>query len=209
MGLRCVAVLAGLFACLMAGEAAAQVPMTGNLPTFDTAPPAPAPGASAPAMVAPPPGMPPPGGPPGGFAGPPPGGQEPPCMKEFLPLKEAAEKRAGLIKSAADRKAPRPEVCQLFKNFAVAEAKVVKFVADKQVACHVPPQAVSQMKANHERTLKTRDQICAAGAAGGPAGPPPGPRLSDELGIRGVAGPGTTTRGRGTFDTLTGSPLGR
>jgi len=120
-----------------------------------------------------------------------------------------AEKRAGMIKAAADRKASRTEVCELFKNFAVAEAKVIKFVTDNQVACHIPQEAVSQMKANHDRTMKTKDRICTAGLGGpGTAGPPP-PRLSDELGVRGFADPTTTSSGRGTFDTLTGNPLGR
>jgi hypothetical protein len=212
MTLRCVA-LAAVLAFAGAGSALAQVPMMGgNLPTFDSAPPAPPPGAAPGGMM---PG-PPPGAPQGGFSprpqggAPQAGGQEPPCFKDFVPLREAAEKRAALIKNAAERKAPRPEVCQLFKNFAVAEAKVVKFVADNQAACQIPPQAVSQMKANHDRTMKTRDQVCAAGPVGAtPGAPPPGPRLSDELGVRGVAGPSNVTPGRGTFDTLQGSALSR
>lgn len=210
MTLRCVA-LAAVLAFAGAGTALAQVPMMGgNLPTFDNAPPAPPPGAAGPGgmMPGPPPGA-PQGAPQGGFA-PQGGGQEPPCFKEFVPLREAAEKRAGLIKTAAERKAPRPEICQLFKNFAVAEAKVVKFVTENQSACHIPPQAVGQMKSNHDRTLKTRDQVCAAGPMGAaPGAPPPGPRLSDELGVRGVAGPTNVTPGRGTFDTLQGSALSR
>ena len=46
------------------------------------------------------------------------------------------------------------------------------------------------MKANHDRTVKTRTQVCASGPMGAaPGTPPPGPKLSDELGVRGVAGP--------------------
>jgi len=209
MTLRCVVALAAGLAFTSVGSALAQVPlMGGNRPTFDSAPPAPPPGAAGPG------GMmqgPPPGAAQGGMA-PQGGGQEPPCFKDFVPLREAAEKRASLIRSAAERKAPRPEVCQLFKNFAVAEAKVVKFVADNQSQCQIPAQAVTQMKANHDRTMKTRDQVCAAGpmgAAPAPGAPPPGPRLSDELGVRGVAGPSNVTPGRGTFDTLQGSALSR
>jgi len=206
MTLRRVAVLAGTFAFAVAGSVAAQVPMTGNLPTFDSAPPAPPPGAAgAPQFpgqgAAPPPGM--SGGPPGG-------GQEPPCFRDFLPLREAAEKRAGAIKNAAEHKAPREQICQLFKDFAVAEGKVIKFVTDNQVACQIPPQAIGQMKANHDRTVKTKENVCGNGPMGaGPAGPPPGPRLSDELGVRGVAEPSPSARGHGTFDTLTGSTTTR
>jgi hypothetical protein len=209
MALR-VAVLAGLFVCGMAATASAQVPMGGgNLPTFDTAPPAPPPGAGmGGAGMAPPPGAPPQGG---GFGAPP--GQEPPCFKEFTPLRDAAEKKGLLIKAAVERKAQRQEVCKLFKVYAAAEGKVMKFITDNREACQVPPQAVSTMQANHDRTVKTRDQICAAGpgapgVAGAPV-PPPQPRLSDELGVRSVISPEMTKPGKGTFDTLTGNPLAR
>jgi hypothetical protein len=206
MTLRCVVALAAGLAFTAVGSALAQVPlMGGSRPTFDNAPPAPPPGAAPGGMMQ----GPPPGAAQGGMA-PQGGGQEPPCFKDFVPLREAAEKRANMIKTAADRKAPRPEICQLFKNFAVAEAKVVKFVTENQSVCHIPPQAVGQMKSNHDRTLKTRDQVCAAGPMGAaPGAPPPGPRLSDELGVRGVAGPSNVTPGRGTFDTLQGSALSR
>ena len=222
MTLRRFAVLAGIAVTIISESAAAQVP-SGNLPTFDTAPPAVMP--MGPGM-APPPGGPPAGapqggpqggfggapqgamgGPPGGFGGPP-AGQAPPCMRDFTPLREAAEKRAGALKTAIERKVDRSEFCKLFKDFATAEGKVVKFMTDNQASCGIPPQAVSQVKSNHDRTVKTRDNVCAAAAAG-VGGPPPGPRLSDELGVRGIAGPDNTSPGRGTFDTLTGSPLAR
>ncbi len=132
-------------------------------------------------------------------------------MRDFLPLKEEAQKRGGLIQAAANRKAARQEVCQLFKNFEASEAKVVKYVTTNQAQCHIPPEAVSQMKANHDRTVKTRTQVCASGPMGAaPGTPPPGPKLSDELGVRGVAGPGTGgSAGSGTFNTLTGNALAR
>jgi hypothetical protein len=209
-----VALLAGVLALALAAEAAAQMPMTGNLPTFDNAPPAPPPGAAPPGAPmgmprAAPGGM--PGGPQAGFPGPQAAPQEPPCFKDFMPLRQEAERRAGLIKSASDRKAPRPEVCQLFKNFASAEAKVVSFVSAKQSQCGIPQDVVGTMKSNHDKTLKIRDQVCGGGpmGAGGPAPPPPAPRLSDELGIGRIPGPNTTSTGRGTFDTLTGNPLSR
>src|SRR5262245_11684259 len=48
MTLRCVAALAGLVTFTLVAPAAAQVPMMGNLPTFDSAPAAPPPGTGAP-----------------------------------------------------------------------------------------------------------------------------------------------------------------
>src|SRR5262249_41666198 len=154
---RRLAALTGVLMVALAGESVAQVPMMGPLPGFDNAPAAPPPGTGpAPPMATPPPqaavpqagapqaAAPPQAGPQGQ-----PQGQQPPCFNEFLPLKQEAEKRAGTLKAAAERKAPRPQVCELFKNFAVSEAKVIKFVTENQTKCQIPPQAVSQMKANH------------------------------------------------------------
>lgn len=211
MALR-VAVLAGLLVGGIAASASAQVSMGQSLPTFENAPPAPAPGAGmGGAGMAPPPGAAPPAAAPAGAAGfGPPRAQEPPCFKDFLPLRDTAEKKGLLIKAAVERKADRQEVCKLFKVFAAAEGKVIKFVTENQQKCQVPQQAVSQMQANHDRTVKTKDQICAAGAgAPGTAAPPPPPRLSDELGVRNVISPEMTKPGKGTFDTLTGNPLAR
>jgi hypothetical protein len=201
MTLRWLAAIAGLFAVTLAGPVAAQVPMMGNLPTFDSAPPAPPPGAAPPPMAAPPPGA-------QGRPGP---GQEPPtCIRDFVPLRDEAQKRGNLIQAAATRKAPRQEVCQLFKNFEASEAKVVKFVTANQAQCQIPQEAVTTLKTNHDRTIKTRTQICADGPMGAaPGAPPPGPKLSDELGVRGVAGPNTGSAGSGTFNTLTGNALSR
>jgi hypothetical protein len=198
MTLRCLAALAGLLA--FAGSAAAQVPMMGELPTFETAPPAPPIGST----------------PMGSSFGPPPGArpappQEAPCIRDFVPLRDEAQKRGNLIGAAAQRKAPREEVCKLFKNFEASEAKVVKFVTTNQAQCQIPKEAVTQLKANHERTLKTRATVCGPGGTGtaAPGAPPPGPKLSDELGTRGVAGPGTGSGGSGIFNTLSGNALSR
>ena len=205
MNLRCVAVFTGVILLALTGVAAAQVPMIGTLPSFDSAPAAPPPGT----------GFPPPSaarGPQAGPPGAPPPGQEPPCFKDFMPLREEAQKRAGLIKQASDRKAPREEVCQLFKNFAASEAKVVKFVTENHASCGIPGEVVTQMKGNHGQTLKIRQQVCSGGPVGAgakPAAPPPMPKLSDELGVRGITGPTGGSTGRGTFDTLTGNALER
>jgi hypothetical protein len=208
MTLRHLAVLAGMVVCIIAESAAAQIPlMGGNLPTFDTAPPAPPPGAMPARPGVAPPGAPPAAAAPSGFASP--QAPESSCMKEFVPLREAAEKRGGQLKSAFQRKAPAQEFCKLFKDFAAAEGNVLKFMTDNQTTCRIPQQVVTQIKTNHERTLQTRDKACNAAATGARVGAPPSPRLSDELGVRGVAGPNNTSPGRGTFDTLTGNPLNR
>ncbi len=138
----------------------------------------------------------------------PPGAQQtPPCMSEFAPLRTEAEKRAGAIKAGIDKKVPREDICNLFKRFSEAEARVVKFLKEKQAACGVPADAVKQVSANHAKTVKTRDQICAAGPA---VARPTGPGLSEALGTaRGPGGPQDSAPAGGTFDTLTGNVLSR
>jgi hypothetical protein len=123
----------------------------------------------------------------------------------FPPLRQAAEDGAGAIRAAGERKAPREEVCALFKAFALKEARVVKFLTDNRVACGIPQEAISGTKANHAKTLQIRTAVCSTG--GGPA---PGPSLSDALGGPIIADDTSAKQpGRGTFDTLTGNVLSR
>lgn len=135
------------------------------------------------------------------------GGQEPPCMKDFAPLRDDAGKKAAAIKAASDRHAPPAEACQLFKTFSAAEAKVIKFVVENGTWCGIPPEAQAQMKAAHSKTIEIQTKVCKVAAMGG--GRPAGPSLSDALGS-GSSVPDTKNvkPGRGTFDTLTGTPLG-
>lgn len=135
----------------------------------------------------------------------PPQQQAPPCFNEFMPLRQAAEKRAQAIRTATARKAPREEICKLFTSFSESEAKVVKYAEANATFCGIPQQAVTQMKANHGQTVKIRKQVCSAG----PAPAARGPTLSDALRTTVVPDASTTRTGRGTFDTLTGNPLAR
>jgi hypothetical protein len=186
------AALAALVACGLSLPAAAQmlgagVPMPGMAPgAAPAAPPRAAPGA-------------PPGAPQGA----------PPCFREFLPLRDEAQKRGAAIKAAADRKAPRQELCQAFRRFAESEAKLVKFIEENKDWCGIPAQAATEVKANHGRTLQMRQRVCATGPVGAEGGPPKpsGPGLSEALGTYRPAAEGST--GRGTFDTLTGNVLGK
>jgi hypothetical protein len=136
--------------------------------------------------------------------GPPPAQQgAPPCMAQFVPLRQEAEKRAAAIKAGADRKAPREEICGLFKKFSEAEGRVVKYLFDNQSSCGIPPQAITETKTNHAKTMATTQKICAGGDAG--PGRPRGTGLSEALGVRAVPTPETTKSGRGIFDTLEGT----
>lgn len=136
--------------------------------------------------------------------------QEPPCYREFAPLKAEAEKRGLAVKHATERKekAPREEVCTLLKRYSEAEAKIVNFLKTNASNCGIPPDAGASMQQNHARTLKTVQGVCSG--AGGPA-KPTGPGLSEALGTTRV--PGTTldplAPHSGTFDTLTGNVLSK
>jgi hypothetical protein len=174
--------------------AAAQFPpppgQSASPPALGQSSPFPPPGQGAPRQASP---FAPPGAQPAG---------KHPC-EAFVPLRQAAENGASAIRAAGERKAAREEVCPLFKKFAAAESKVVKFMETNRVLCGVPPDALRQMKTNHARTIQIRNNVCSAGPAG-----PAGPTLSDALGAP-LAPSEPPKPGRGTFDTLTGNVLNR
>jgi hypothetical protein len=129
----------------------------------------------------------------------------PPCMNEFMPLRTEAEKRAGLIKAAGQRKAPPQELCQLFGRFWDAEDKVVKFIETHAASCGIPQQVLSATKINHGKTAEMRQRVCSVAVPGERRGP----GLGEALGMRAVPTPDTTSTGRGTLDTLSGNALAR
>jgi hypothetical protein len=131
---------------------------------------------------------------------------EPPCFKEFVKLRSEAQKRAGAIQAASARQ-PKPtarEACSLFNSFSAAEAKMVKYAVANATECRIPPEILDGMKKAHLKTTEIRTNVCRAAAA--PA-PPAGPSLSDALSAP-VPNSNNIKTGRGTFDTLTGTPLG-
>jgi len=147
----------------------------------------------------------PPGAP--GASGAPGGGGMPPCFNEFMPLRQEAEKRALAVREASSKHATPQEACQLIGRFSEAEAKVVKFVQAKGFSCGIPPEALKQMKTNHEHTEELHKRVCTA-AANPPR--PAGPTLSDALNsVTKVPTQEDVKPGRGTFDTLTGNALAK
>jgi len=137
------------------------------------------------------------------------GAQAQPCAAEFMPLRAAVEKDGLAVKAAIDRKAERGEICNQLKRFVATETRYMKYLQDNQSWCGIPPDAIQQVKASHDHTLKLRNQACSAGPAAARPGPPPGPGLSDALGTSRVTTPNTAKKGVGTFDTLTGNPFGQ
>lgn len=131
--------------------------------------------------------------------------QEPPCVQEFGKLRDDAQKRAMAIRTASERKATPKEACALFNAFAAAEVKMIKYATDKAASCGIPPEVLVNLKKGHARTSDIRTKVCQAAAR--PA-QPTAPTLSDAL-TAPVADSKNIRTGGGTFDTLSGTPLGR
>jgi len=130
--------------------------------------------------------------------------QEPPCVKEFFKLREDAEKKGLAIKAANERKASPKEACQLFGAFITAQTKMLKYASDNTVWCGIPPQIIENLKQTVTKISEVRTKVCQVAAAPQQTGP----SLSDAL-SNPVPNSSNIKTGRGTFDTLTGSPLGK
>ncbi|MGH6725338.1 MAG: hypothetical protein ACREB8_02175 [Pseudolabrys sp.] len=130
--------------------------------------------------------------------------QEPPCIKQFTKLRDDAAKKAGAIQRASARHAEPREACQLFNAFSAAEGKMLKFAVDNSVWCGIPPQIIGTIKQQHAKTNEIRTRVCQVAAA---PPRPSAPSLSDALNAPIIDSSDIKT-GRGTFDTLTGTPLG-
>jgi hypothetical protein len=127
------------------------------------------------------------------------------CMEGFAKLRDEAQKRANALQAAGKHKPSAKEACGLFNAFAAAEAKLIKYTVAHTADCRVPPGVLDNMKKQHAQTNKVRGNVCRAAAA--PRGPAP-PSLSDALSAP-IPDSNNIKTGRGTFDTLTGNPLGR
>jgi hypothetical protein len=147
----------------------------------------------------------------GGMMGAPPqqaaGGPPDACMKDFLPLRQEAEKRGKLIKAASDRHATPDEACKLIRSFGQAETKMISFVETHMAKCGIPAQVADQLKNGHKNTETMQTKVCAVAAQ--PRGPA-GPSLSEVLGSAAAVPEATASRkGGSTFDTLNGNVLAR
>ena len=133
--------------------------------------------------------------------------QQPPSCVEFGKLHSAFEKRGKALQAAGQRaNKPTPqEACKLFNAFTAAVASMIKFAQENDLVwCGVPPQMVEQLKRTQAGANDTRTKVCAMAAQ--PARPA-APSLSDALNAP-VPSSSNIKSGGGTFDTLTGTPLG-
>ena len=58
--------------------------------------------------------------------------QQPPCIQEFVKLRDDAEKRGRAIRHASQRKASPKEACASVQRFTAAEAKMIKYAVDNR-----------------------------------------------------------------------------
>jgi hypothetical protein len=130
--------------------------------------------------------------------------QEPPCMKDFVALRDDTERHGKAVMAAQKRKAPLPEACKLLTAFAVSQEKMLAYAKKNQTSCGIPPQVIQQISQGHTNVAEARTKVCAMAAQ---PQRPAGPSLSDALG-GGIPDRSNIKTGRGTFDTLTGTPLG-
>jgi hypothetical protein len=133
-------------------------------------------------------------------------GEPPACIKQFLSLRDAAAKKANEIRTAGEHHSPANVACRLFNEFTAAEAKMIKYAQENTVWCGIPPEVVTNIKAQHVKSTEIRNRVCQAAAA---PPRPAGPSLSDALSAPVPDSNNIKTGRGGTYDTLTGTPLGR
>jgi hypothetical protein len=131
--------------------------------------------------------------------------QQPPCIAEFTRLRNDTENKAKLIQEAGKRHAQPKEACRLFTSFQAAQVKMLKYATDNATWCGIPPQIIQQIKTGVASAGEIRTKLCKIAEA---PPRPAGPSLSDTL-TGPVPNADNIKTGRGTFDTLTGSPIGK
>jgi hypothetical protein len=147
------------------------------------------------------------------FAAPPTqGGPADDCMKNFLPLRQEAEKRGHLLKEAGEKKVSADQACKLINNFIQAEIKMMKYVDVNAARCGIPPQISEALKKGHAGSEGMQKRICGAAEQmkNQPQGPA-GPSLSEVLGSAATLPEAAVAKKSGgtTFDTLSGNALTR
>ena len=130
------------------------------------------------------------------------------CMEEFGKLRDDAQEKATAIRVASSRKVKvsAQRACALFNAFSAAEAKMITYAGKNAARCGIPPAIGDTLKQQHVKTVEMQTNVCKAAVAG-PARPA-GPSLSEALGSSAIPDANNIKTGRGTFDTLTGTPLG-
>ncbi|HET7678547.1 MAG TPA: hypothetical protein VFK79_00250 [Xanthobacteraceae bacterium] len=134
--------------------------------------------------------------------------QKPPCIDDFLSLRQELDKRFETVKTTLERKPTAAEACSVLTKFTQSEAAMIKFVEKNSGTCPLPPNLLQDIKAGNVKSEGYRKQACTAAAAPARPARPAAPTLSDAFSAP-VAGKDNTRTGRGTLDSLGGNPLAR
>lgn len=83
------------------------------------------------------------------------------CTREFYSLRQEAEERGKLIKTASTRHATPEEACELIKNYGQSEIKLLQYVDTNAARCGFPPYIADQLRAGHKNTETMQNKVCA------------------------------------------------
>jgi hypothetical protein len=136
--------------------------------------------------------------------------QMPPCIKEFISMRESLDKRFDATRKIMESKPSAAQACTALTKFTQTEVSLIKYVEKQGANCPFPAGLLDTIKAGNAKTEGYRKQACGAAAdqAHRAAPKPSQPTLSDAFGPPVVSGESTRTGG-GTLDTLSGNPLAR
>jgi hypothetical protein len=84
------------------------------------------------------------------------------CMKEFVPLREEAEKRGQLVKTAGERRVRPDEACKLLGNFLQSEIKMIEYIEANAARCGIPPEIAYRIKTGHQNAEAMKIKVCKA-----------------------------------------------
>lgn len=134
------------------------------------------------------------------------------CQSDIVSVRGELEEKGKALQAVIGKKQNDPQVlCPLFRAYAAAESKWVKFLSDNKDWCQIPGQAIDQASTSNKRTVEMRNKVCDAAANGGAVGggaakPPPQGSMSSALGI--TTGYNLNPdKKSGVFDTLSGNAL--
>ena len=85
----------------------------------------------------------------------------PECMKDFLPLRDDAEKKGKLVKQATDRHAAPEETCKLIRDYSEAEVKLIRYVEANSSQCGIAAQVADQLRVGNRNTERLQNRVCA------------------------------------------------
>jgi len=85
---------------------------------------------------------------------------QPPCMAEFVKLREDVQKKGLAAKAAGARKVSREEMCQYITAYYSAYLKWVRFTELKLTSCGIPVNVLQELKQLLDPTDQTRNKIC-------------------------------------------------